>query len=99
MKLARRRGRKSHILLLSNSLTFARAPVEPFSTLRINRAFVTTLLNTPLLRKSLIMKGQQAFGEVTHALMFKHNPYRPGHPGAHLCPAKSMVETPTMAAP
>ena len=24
-----------------------------------------------------IMKGQQAFGEVTHALMRKHNPYRP----------------------
>ena len=52
----------------------------------------------------LIMKGQQAFGEqafgeVTHALMRKHYPYRPGHPGAHLCLAKSMVETPTMAAP
>ena len=45
------------------------------------------------------MKGQQAFGEVTHALMRKHNPYRLGHPGAHLCPAKSMVETPAMAAP
>ena len=45
------------------------------------------------------MKGQQAFGEVTHALTRKHNPYRPGHPGAHLCPAKSMVETPTTTAP
>ena len=45
------------------------------------------------------MKGEQAFGEVTHALMRKHYLYRPGHPGAHLCPAKSMVETPTMAAP
>ena len=30
-----------------------------------------------------IMKGQQAFGEVTHALMRKHNPYRPGHPAPH----------------
>ena len=40
----------------------------------------------------LIMKGQQAFGEVTHALMHKHNPYRPGQLGAHLCPAKTMVE-------
>ena len=27
------------------------------------------------------------------------NLYRPGRPDAHLCPAKSMVETPTMAAP
>ena len=44
------------------------------------------------------MKGQQALGEVTHALMRKQYPYRPGHPGAHLCPAKSIVETPTMAA-
>ena len=40
-----------------------------------------------------IMKGQQALGSVTHALMREHYPYRPGHPGAHLCPAKSMVET------
>jgi len=39
------------------------------------------------------MKGQQAFGEVTHALMRKHNPYHPGYPGAHLCLAKSMAET------
>ena len=46
-----------------------------------------------------MMKGQQAFVEVTHAfaLMRKYYPYRPGHPGAHLCPAKSMVETPTTA--
>ena len=29
------------------------------------------------------MKGQQAFGEVTHALMRKHHPYRPGHLGAN----------------
>jgi len=36
---------------------------------------------------------------VTHALMRKHYRYRPGHPGAHLCPTKSMVETPTMTAP
>jgi len=39
------------------------------------------------------MKGQQAFGEVTHALMRKHNPTSPGYPEAHLCPAKSMVAT------
>ena len=26
------------------------------------------------------MEGQQAFGEVTHALTRKHYPYRPGHP-------------------
>ena len=45
------------------------------------------------------MKGEQALGLVTHALMRKQYPYRPGHPGAHHCPAKSMVETPTMAAP
>ena len=44
------------------------------------------------------MKDEQAFSEVSHALMRKHYPYRPGNPGAHLCPAKSMVETPTMAA-
>ena len=45
------------------------------------------------------MKGQRAFGEVTHALMRKLYPYRPGHPGARLCPAESMAETtPTVAA-
>ena len=38
------------------------------------------------------MKGQQPFGEVTHALMRKHYPYRPGHPGAHLCPVKSVEQ-------
>ena len=32
-------------------------------------------------------------------LSHKHYSYRPGHPGAHLGPGKSMVETPTMAAP
>ena len=42
------------------------------------------------------MMGQQAFGEATHALMRKHYPYCPWHPGAHLCPAESMVETPAM---
>ena len=41
----------------------------------------------------LIMKGQQAFGEVTRALMRKQHPYRSRHPGAHLCPAMSMVDT------
>ena len=41
-----------------------------------------------------IMKGEHALGWVSHALMRKHYPYRPGHPGAHLCPAKCMVETP-----
>ena len=46
-----------------------------------------------------ITKSQQVFGEVIHALMRKQYPYRPGHPGTSLCPAKSMVETPTMAAP
>ena len=45
------------------------------------------------------MKGQQALSSVTHTLMRKRNPYRPGHAGAHLCPAKSMLETPIMAAP
>ena len=43
-----------------------------------------------------IVKGQKALGEVTHALMRKHYPYRPGPNDAHLCPTKSMVETPTM---
>ena len=46
-----------------------------------------------------LWKVEQALGSVTHALTRKHYPYRPGHPGAHLCPAKSMVDTPTMAAP
>ena len=44
------------------------------------------------------MEGQQAFGEATHFLMRKHYPYRPGHPSANICPAKPMVETPTMVA-
>ena len=39
------------------------------------------------------MKGQQAFGEVTHALTREHNPTSPGYPGARLYPAKLMVET------
>ena len=40
------------------------------------------------------MKGEQALGSVTHTLMRVHYPYRPGHSGRHICPAKSMVETP-----
>ena len=43
-------------------------------------------------------KGQQALGSATRALMRRHYPYRPKHPGAHLCPAKSMVETPIIPA-
>ena len=37
--------------------------------------------------------GTVLVGEVTHALMRKHNHYHPGYPGAHLCPTKSMAET------
>ena len=44
-----------------------------------------------------MMKGEQAFSEVTHARTRKHYPYRPRNPGAHFCPAKSVVETHTMA--
>ena len=44
-------------------------------------------------RHPLDYEGSAGSGEVTHALMRKHNPYRPGYPGAHLCPAKSMAET------
>ena len=30
------------------------------------------------------MKGQKAFGEVTHTLMRMRYPYRPGHPMGHM---------------
>ena len=44
-------------------------------------------------RHPLDYEGSAGSGGVTHALMRKHNPYRPGYPGAHLCPAESMAET------